>query len=185
VAGIYAVFTWHVAAVCFVVFAGVSLFKGLSGDPSCGCFGRLPVSPWLTLVLDLGVVAILLGCQPRRAEGLRLGAGAQARPLAKFLAVWAVAGIAAFLALVRSSETMATELGDALASGHGVALRPERWVGKRLPLLRSIDVDARLDQGSWLIVVYNFDSPGAETLWRSTARGRRRCGQAPRESAWR
>jgi hypothetical protein len=44
-AGMYPKWTWRVALGCFGLFACVSLYKGLSGDASCGCFGQVVVSP--------------------------------------------------------------------------------------------------------------------------------------------
>lgn len=32
--------TWRFSLACFTCFAGVSLFKALSGEASCGCFAR-------------------------------------------------------------------------------------------------------------------------------------------------
>jgi len=37
---------------CFSVFCGVTLYKGLAGATSCGCFGQLSVNPWYTLAAD-------------------------------------------------------------------------------------------------------------------------------------
>ena len=56
---------WRVALGCFGLFASVSLYKGLSGDASCGCFGQVDVSPWWTLALDLAAVVALLLWSPR------------------------------------------------------------------------------------------------------------------------
>ncbi len=58
---------WAAAIGLFTVLAGVSLYLGLDGQPSCGCFGRLPVNPWFTLILDLAAVAALVVWRPRRA----------------------------------------------------------------------------------------------------------------------
>lgn len=156
--GIYPILSWHIAAVCFVSFAGVSLFKALSGEASCGCFGRVSVNPWLTFALDLAVLAAILRSYPDAQEPL-VQSKTDRRWLAILLAGWAIAGMAVLLFLVRSSEIVASELGDALPGGRGVALRPERWVGRPLPLLHSIDLDARLSQGRWIVVLYHFDCP--------------------------
>ncbi len=67
VAGLYPRQTWAVAVACFALFAGVSLFKGLSGAATCGCFGRVPVNPWWTLILDAAAVSALLFARPVRA----------------------------------------------------------------------------------------------------------------------
>lgn len=38
--------TWLAAVGCFTMFCGVTLYKGLGGWESCGCFGRVSVNPW-------------------------------------------------------------------------------------------------------------------------------------------
>jgi hypothetical protein len=44
---------WLGALGFFGVLAGVSLYLALIGQRSCGCFGRVPVNPWLTFTLDV------------------------------------------------------------------------------------------------------------------------------------
>jgi len=51
--------TWAAALACFGLFAGVSLYKALSGHASCGCFGRVPVNPWYTATLDVAMVFLV------------------------------------------------------------------------------------------------------------------------------
>ena len=90
--GLYPRRTWQAALVCFSAFACVSLYKALSGEASCGCFGRVPVNPWYTLVLDLAAVAALTSRRPARraatsplplaGEGPGVRAGASLLPLA-------------------------------------------------------------------------------------------------------
>jgi hypothetical protein len=59
--------SWAVALVVFLTFAGVSAWQGWTGRASCGCFGRLSVSPWYAFSIDVAVVfALLLG----RPEGV-------------------------------------------------------------------------------------------------------------------
>jgi hypothetical protein len=48
------------ALATFLAFAAYSLYLALRDEPSCGCFGRVPVSPWVTFALDLAIVAALL-----------------------------------------------------------------------------------------------------------------------------
>ncbi len=40
----------------FTLFGGVSFYKGLSGEASCGCFGAAKVNPWFTTILDFVLV---------------------------------------------------------------------------------------------------------------------------------
>lgn len=48
----------------FVLFAGVSLYKAISGEASCGCFGKAEVNPWWTVSLDTLITLLLLWCLP-------------------------------------------------------------------------------------------------------------------------
>ena len=56
--------SWLVALSAFVYFAVVSLFLGWVGQASCGCFGRLSVSPWYAFGLDLLILAALIWGRP-------------------------------------------------------------------------------------------------------------------------
>ena len=47
----------------FTTFAGVSLYKALLGEASCGCFGAAQVNPWFTATLDIAIVVALLCCR--------------------------------------------------------------------------------------------------------------------------
>jgi len=62
--GLYRRLAWAVATTCFVGFCGVTLYKGVTGEASCGCFGRIRVNPWYTLLLDVSVVILLLLFRP-------------------------------------------------------------------------------------------------------------------------
>jgi len=61
---------WVFAVAFFLVVAGFSLYLGLMGQSSCGCFGRIQVSPWSAFALDVACLAVLGLCRPsfRRAE---------------------------------------------------------------------------------------------------------------------
>jgi uncharacterized membrane protein YphA (DoxX/SURF4 family) len=56
--------TWLATVGCFSVFTLVTLYKALSGEESCGCFGTVTVDPQITLVFDLTVLGMLLWLRP-------------------------------------------------------------------------------------------------------------------------
>jgi len=66
--------SWLGALATFTAFAGVSFYQGWVGQSSCGCFGRLSVSPWYAFGLDVVILtALLLGrpdLQPLRDNPL-------------------------------------------------------------------------------------------------------------------
>jgi hypothetical protein len=54
--------SWATALGVFTIFAVVSAYQGWIGRTSCGCFGRLSVSPWYAFGIDLAVLlALILG----------------------------------------------------------------------------------------------------------------------------
>jgi hypothetical protein len=56
--------SWLVAFATFSGFAAVSAYQGWIGQSSCGCFGRLSVSPWYALSIDIIILAGLLIARP-------------------------------------------------------------------------------------------------------------------------
>lgn len=62
---------WLMALVCFVVFSSVTCYKALTGMASCGCFGKVHVDPWVTLVvIDLPAVVALIALRPENIGGM-------------------------------------------------------------------------------------------------------------------
>jgi hypothetical protein len=49
----------YVAIAFFGILAAASLWLGLAGQSSCGCFGRIEVNPWATFALDSAIFAAL------------------------------------------------------------------------------------------------------------------------------
>jgi hypothetical protein len=62
---------WLVTVAFFLIVAGFSFYLGLMGQSSCGCFGRIQVSPWNAFALDVACLATLGWVRPsfRRGEG--------------------------------------------------------------------------------------------------------------------
>ncbi len=61
--GKYPLVSWLLALAAFACFAGASLYLGLIGQSSCGCFGGMvSISPWAAFALDvLLLTALILG----------------------------------------------------------------------------------------------------------------------------
>ena len=56
--------SWLLALVTFAGFVAVSFSQGWIGQASCGCFGRLAVSPWYAFTLDVALLVALLVGRP-------------------------------------------------------------------------------------------------------------------------
>lgn len=134
----------RVAIGTFGAFALVALRKAISGEASCGCFGRLAVSPWLTLVADCAAAAALAASRPAKPVGASPGRNRTALATFLTLGFWVGGGwgIIAF--------------GVAADPGR-VVLRPEEWAGWRLPILAQIEIGDDLARGDWVVVLYHHD----------------------------
>jgi hypothetical protein len=115
-AGWSARLAWAAALGFFGLLAGVSLYLAVVGQASCGCLGRVTVSPWLTFGVDVGAVAALAMFRPARtADGSRtvwmqqlvkIGAGAGV--------LLALASCAFLLAFANPAEALAWFRGEAI-----------------------------------------------------------------------
>ena len=170
--------TWTAAACCFALFTCISLYKALFGYASCGCFGSVKVNPWYTTTLDVAIVISLLHWRPRplpspfwRGDG---GEGSHAISFASVVGVlflWLSAGIPAGYAMGSYTDTTLSDAGEIIGDGKIVVLEPEKWIGKRFPLLPFVEdcpgrlpaneslLRERLTEGEWLAVLYHHDCP--------------------------
>lgn len=153
--GLHPQLTWRATFGCFLAFSGIALAKMLSGEPSCGCFGRVFVPPWLTLALDAAAVAALLRWRP----GGRRGPSVLSHPrrAAVFLVTALLVGVPMAAVMSRFRPATITAWGNLLGAGDLVVLEPESWVGGRFPLLEHIDIGNELARGYWIVVLYHHD----------------------------
>jgi hypothetical protein len=64
VLGLYQAAVRRLAIVCFALFAGINLRQYLTGNLSCGCFGRVLVHPAYTLAFDILSITGLVHWRP-------------------------------------------------------------------------------------------------------------------------
>jgi Methylamine utilisation protein MauE len=157
--------------VCFLVFSFVTLYKGLTGVESCGCFGLISVSPWITLlVVDLPVLIALGTFRPKGLWSRRLPVRAWLRyesvkafaeyfikpvPSPSHFVATAVLG----LGVLGATALLLVLCEPAMVTSSYEVLRPGSWVGRRLPILRQIDIVEKLKQGTWLVLFHRHDCP--------------------------
>ncbi len=146
----------RILAMCiFLLFLNISLYKALSGEAACGCFGQVDVNPWFTTSLDAALLAGLALTHP-------VGAAA-ARPAKRTVirtAVWpAVAGVSVgFVMWSRSPAVLEPSL-PADEGARVILIEPDQWVEKKCPLLRHVDIGKYLSEGRWVGLLYHHDCP--------------------------
>lgn len=152
VGGVWKRQAWWVAVLSFAGFACIAAYKAWQGEASCGCFGRAEIDPRYTLILDVTLLAALIAWRPR-IEGPPMTRRRTAAVLA------AVIGIGLLVAVVMASVQTASAASDGTILGNSpfVVLQPEKWVGKRFPLLPHIDIGQQLSRGKWIIVLYGHN----------------------------
>jgi hypothetical protein len=158
VAGLYPKFTWTAAVVCFGLFAGVSLWKGISGQTSCGCFGRVEVDPWWTCAFDCAVVLALWWLRPNYDRKLV----SERHTIVSALnvgALWVALAAPAGVAMAGYAPSTITDGGAIVGEERVVVLVPEAWIGRPLPLLKFIDIADQLASGDWLVLLYHHGCP--------------------------
>jgi len=65
VSGLFRKAAWLVGTLAYFGFIFVTLYKGAIGAESCGCFGQIPVNPWLTLgLIDIPMFLLLVLNRP-------------------------------------------------------------------------------------------------------------------------
>ncbi len=160
----------------FRLFCCVTLYKGLTGAASCGCFGSLHVNPWITLLaIDLPAVISLNLFPPvrlsrpllsfstgrhtalQRKESIRGAVRRLVKPLPSppRFAATAALGLAI---LGLTTPILALNEPANVTSSYKV-LEPETWVGRELPILEYIDIAEALKKGTWLVLFYHYDCP--------------------------
>jgi hypothetical protein len=124
-------------AAWFAALAGASTVKILRGEDSCGCFGAVQVSPWITLGIDAAAL-VALGL----ATSGSFGALRRAGLIAAQLAIVAMLG---FVALALRAPTESSGL---------VSLEPSDWIGKPWPLMQYVDRRDAISRGKWVVLLY-------------------------------
>lgn len=157
--GIFKKLAWLATLACFTVFSVITLYKGVSGAASCGCFGSVQINPWITLFV-IDIPACLLLMIFRQVE-LKVSFITKPFELLKplpgklhFVSMFAVGVII----LAVTTSVLYFNEPKSVTSTYEL-LKPETWVGKRLPILDHIDIADQLRTGNWLVLLYHHDCP--------------------------
>ena len=169
--GLFKKASWLVSLMCFSFFSMITLYKGVTGAASCGCFGSVHVNPWVTLLaIDLPAVVALSIFRPGKVLPPRILARIRLRrkpmkalirqfvkplPSAPRFVITACLGL---IILGVTAPILALNEPLRITSRYEV-LEPETWVGRELPILEHIDIAETLKKGTWLVLLYHYDCP--------------------------
>jgi hypothetical protein len=66
--GLAPAWSWLCGLGFFGLLAALSFQLGVTGQASCGCLGKLPVSPWWAFAVDVSAIGALLTLKPHVVE---------------------------------------------------------------------------------------------------------------------
>lgn len=146
--GIFKKMAWLAGLLTFSVFSVVTLYKGMTGAESCGCFGTVHINPWITLfVIDIPAVIALVVFRPK--------SGFLTWPSApQFVTVICIS----LITLGLSTVILIPNEPARVTSSYEV-LEPETWIGKKLPILGNINIGESLRKDTWIILFYHDSCP--------------------------
>jgi hypothetical protein len=150
--GAFAKMARNVAMGCFGLFLCVAIYEAWKGAESCGCFGNVHVHPIYTAVFDAVMVVAISIARPGNRHGLQW-----IRPVLLSALPIMVGTVSGAAGIIAHREGRTFEAEDDFAPGQLVVLEPEKWVGKRLPILKYIDKHEELSGGKWTIILYRHD----------------------------
>lgn len=167
-AGIYRRVAWWSTLVAFSVFATVALTHVIRGDTSCGCFGSLHVSPWVSLAVDvMAIVALAVG------RGiLTVDTGGGRIRVASAVGVLCSLMIPSTWAIASFEPSIVDSAGVMVGADRMVVLEPSAWMGEKFRLGGYIFEGERLLSGEWEVWLHKSDCRKCNEKLRSFTPGK-------------
>jgi hypothetical protein len=142
---------WVVALALFALLGATSFYLGIVGQQSCGCLGRLQVSPWWTFATDIAVIGALLLFRPNttRQSSALPWASQVVRVAAGGIAILVVIGTVFILTTDDPESALAQLRGESVTVEPGISDLGEGTVGES----RTVTVWLRNHTNHWVRVV--------------------------------
>jgi len=152
ICGLFRKAGWLLALISFAGFIVVTLYKGVIGAESCGCFGRVHVDPWITLfVMDIPIFVLLAIFRPKDLKLLP-------PPWPKAAHFFAIA-IPTFILLPTIEYILITNKPPMVSEKYEV-IDVKQWANQEVwPLLQYVDIKDQLQNGEWVVLMYHYDCP--------------------------
>jgi hypothetical protein len=160
--GLWPARTRKIAIGGFALAAAFAVGEGAAGRHSCGCFGSVRVSPWVTAAFDLCAVAALVWCKPKDPAAESVVPNSLARAAFAFGIVGAGVSTAAVWEIHRpvfvTADLAATSSADPFGAPDSlVVLEPSGWAGKPFALTKHLDGGPQLANGRWIVLLVHHD----------------------------
>ncbi|MBU1260247.1 MAG: redoxin domain-containing protein [Planctomycetes bacterium] len=152
VSGLFRKAGWLLALISFAGFIVVTLYKGIIGAESCGCFGTVHVDPWITLfIMDVPIFVLLAIFRPKGEKLLP-------PPWPKAAYFFAIA-IPTFILLPTIEYVLITNKPPMVSEKYEV-IDVSQWTNQEVwPLLQYTDIKDQLQSGEWVVLMYHNDCP--------------------------
>jgi hypothetical protein len=147
----------------FGVFVCVALVEALGGSKSCGCFGgSMHISPWVMAVFDSLCITLLLRCKAEIHSGVLFGLGKLGSTLVLAMITAAITTAAVWAThrppvVVAQSSPIHADLDPFGIPSSLVLLDPEKLAGKPFLLSSHLNLGAKLQVGSWIVLLVHHD----------------------------
>ena len=152
---IAAYYALRVGALLFTIFLAVSLHRAWQGQINCGCFGPVPMNPWITATMDAAILLLLLAAMPKVSK--KSPAVAWRKILAGIVALGIAAGLIGGKFYLQPGMLHAN---GTITGGHGIIfMRPPAWDARRFPAADYIPGSRAVMHGKWLAVIYFHTCP--------------------------
>jgi thiol-disulfide isomerase/thioredoxin len=151
VCGLFRKAGWLLGLIAFGGFIGVTLYKGLTGAESCGCFGMVKVNPWITLfAIDIPLFLLLAIFRPKGEKLLP-------PPWPKAFHFFAIA-IPTFILLPTVEYVLITNK-QTKPNVEDWVVTASQTTQNIWPMLKYINIKQRLKSGMWVVLLYHYDCP--------------------------
>ena len=152
VAGYYAL---RAGSLLFAIFLAVSLHDAWQGQVNCGCFGPVPMNPWITATMDAVILLLLAAAIPMYPK--KYPAGAWRKIISEIMALGILVGMIGGKFYLQPGMLHSN---GTITGGHGVIfMQPPAWDTRRFPAADYIPGSRAIMHGKWLAVIYFHTCP--------------------------
>ncbi|GHT45338.1 hypothetical protein FACS189454_04650 [Planctomycetales bacterium] len=164
ISGLLPKLTWLASIALFSMFTLVSLFKAISGETSCGCFGNVTVNPWITAAFDAGIVLLLTLTKSNLSVPLHITRWKFR--LSAVILFWMILTMPVVWLSLNVKTATLTKTGELTSGFRNIIMNPADWVGAKFPLLSFLDegVAKKIMVGKTSVVLFRFDCEECKNL---------------------